>query len=205
MDRETQARAFEPFFTTKEPGKGTGLGLSTVYGIVKQSGGFIWLYSELGSGTTLKIYLPRVDEKPAAAEATPRVEIRGGHETVLLVEDEAALGALAAEMLELAGFRVLSATSGFAALATIRGSTPIDILVTDMVMPGMSGRDLADRARRERPGLRVLFISGYSDEIVGRHGALEPGERLLQKPFSIAQLLESVRSSLDRGQPPHGD
>ncbi len=197
MDRETQARAFEPFFTTKEPGKGTGLGLSTVYGIIKQSGGFIWLYSEPGAGTTFKIYVPRVDEEEPAVAAQPAAEVRGGHETVLLVEDEAALGTIAAEMLEMSGFRVLGASSGFAALAIVGGGAQVDLLVTDMVMPGMSGRELADRVRQLRPGLRVLFMSGYSDEIVDRHGSLGPGERLLQKPFSIAQLLAGVRASLD--------
>jgi PAS domain S-box-containing protein len=202
MDRETQGRVFEPFFTTKEPGKGTGLGLATVYGIVKQSGGYIWLYSEPGSGAAFRIYLPRVDEEPAPLPAPPRAEMRGGNETILLVEDEAALGTIAAEMLETSGFRVLTASDGFAALAMARSAAAVDLLLTDVVMPGMSGRDLADRLRELRPGLRVLFMSGYSDEIVGRHGTLEAGERLLQKPFSIAQLLESVRGALDRDTRP---
>ncbi|HXK12591.1 MAG TPA: response regulator, partial [Vicinamibacteria bacterium] len=198
MDKETQARAFEPFYTTKEPGKGTGLGLSTVYGIVKQSGGFIWLYSEPGVGTAFKIYLPRVEDELTTEEARPRAPVRGGHETVLLVEDETALGTITTEMLEMSGFRVLSASSGFTALAMVRAGAAVDLLLTDMVMPGMSGRDLADHVRQLRPDLRVLFMSGYSDEVVGRHGALGPGEQLLQKPFNMSQLLASVRAALDK-------
>jgi CheY-like chemotaxis protein len=197
MDKETQARAFEPFFTTKEPGKGTGLGLSTVYGIVKQSGGFMWLYSEPGAGSAFKIYLPRVEEELSAGEAKSPMPVRGGHETILLVEDEAALGTITMEMLEMSGFRVLSASSGSTALAMVRGGAAPDLLLTDVVMPGMSGRDLADRIRETRPGLPVLFMSGYSDEVIGRHGTLGHGEHLLQKPFSMAQLLSSVRASLD--------
>jgi two-component system cell cycle sensor histidine kinase/response regulator CckA len=199
MDAETQARIFEPFFTTKEVGKGTGLGLATVYGIVKQSGGFIWVYSEPGHGTTFKVYLPRVDEpvSPAAAAAPPAA---GGAETVLVVEDVAAVRTVAREMLERRGYTVLEAPDGESALRLAgkhRGE--IHLLLTDVVMPGGSGRALADRLLALRPGMKVLYMSGYTDDAVVRHGILEAGIAYLQKPFAPDSLTRKVRAVLDQG------
>ena len=201
MDEETQAHAFEPFFTTKPRGQGTGLGLAMVYGTVKQSGGFIWVYSEPGRGATFKIYLPRVDAPvesaapPAPVERPPR-----GSETVLLAEDEPAVRAIARQALERQGYTVLAAPSGADALALAaqHGAT-IHLLLTDVVMPGMSGRDLADRLTAQRPGIRVLYISGYTDNAIVRHGMLEPGLAYLQKPFRPDALVRKVRDVLDEG------
>jgi len=201
MDEETQAHAFEPFFTTKPRGQGTGLGLAMVYGTVKQSGGFIWVYSEPGRGATFKIYLPRVDAPvesaapPAPVERPPR-----GSETVLLAEDEPAVRAIARQALERQGYTVLAAPSGADALALAaqHGAT-IHLLLTDVVMPGMSGRDLADRLTAKRHGIRVLYISGYTDNAIVRHGMLEPGLAYLQKPFRPDALVRKVREVLDAG------
>ena len=201
MDEETQAHAFEPFFTTKPRGQGTGLGLAMVYGTVKQSGGFIWVYSEPGRGATFKIYLPRVDAPvesaapPAPVERPPR-----GSETVLLAEDEPAVRAIARQALERQGYTVLAAPSGADALALAaqHGAT-IHLLLTDVVMPGMSGRDLADRLTAQRPSIRVLYISGYTDNAIVRHGMLEPGLAYLQKPFRPDALVRKVREVLDAG------
>jgi two-component system, cell cycle sensor histidine kinase and response regulator CckA len=203
MDEATQAHLFEPFFTTKEVGKGTGLGLATVYGIVKQSGGYIWVYSEPGRGTTVKVYLPRVPvvaEAPSAAPApapTPR-EVRGGHETVLLVEDAAPVRALARRSLEAHGYRVIDAFDGPSALElSARHRAPIDLLVTDVVMPGMSGRELAERLAPVRPGMKVLYTSGYTDDAMVRQGVLNAGVAFLQKPFVPDSLARKVREVLD--------
>src|SRR5205809_684516 len=201
MDEEIQAHAFEPFFTTKPRGQGTGLGLAMVYGTVKQSGGFIWVYSEPGHGATFKIYLPRVDTPTeAAALPAPAVQPARGPETVLLAEDEPAVRAIAQPALERHGYTVLPAATGAAALAlAAQHAATIDLLLTDVVMPGMSGRDLADRLTAQRPGIRVLYISGYTDNAIVRHGMLEPGLAYLQKPFRPDALVRKVREVLDAG------
>jgi CheY-like chemotaxis protein len=198
MEPNVLAHAFEPFFTTKEKGRGTGLGLATVYGIVKQSGGYVTVQSAPGAGATFCIYLPRV-----AAVAEPPVETRRpskaerGSETVLVVEDEAALRTLARQILEANGYSVLEAASGLEALVTARGySGPIHLLLTDVVMPGMSGPDLAERLKSERQELAVLFMSGYTDDALGHHGALTPGTLLIQKPFTEERLTRQLREAL---------
>ena len=199
MDEQTQRRIFEPFFTTKELGKGTGLGLATVYGIVKQSGGFIWVYSELGHGTTFKIYLPRVNE--AVEAGTPRdqpKEAPRGTETVLLVEDAAAVRAVTRQVLDRLGYAVLEAPDGKAALhLATRHRGPIQLLLTDVVMPELGGRQLAEQLRSLRPELKVLYVSGYMDDAVVRHGVLEAGIAYLQKPFTPDTLARKVRAVLD--------
>ena len=201
MDEDTKARIFEPFFTTKEQGKGTGLGLATVYGIVKQSGGFIWVYSEPGHGTTFKIYLPRVEgaadalAPPVGTAAVPR-----GTETVLIVEDEEAVRALAKTALARKGYRVLEAANGGEALLLCESErAPIHLLVTDVVMPGLGGADLAQRLAPLRSEMKVLFISGYTDRAAARHGTMQPGAAYLEKPFSLDALARKVREVLDRG------
>jgi PAS domain S-box-containing protein len=198
MTPEVKARIFEPFFTTKERGKGTGLGLSTVYGIVKQSGGYIWCYSELGRGTTFKVYLPRVN---APAEALIRPKEAGsvaGHETILLAEDDTMLRPLAKALLEKLGYKVLEAGNATEALAAAAGHKgPIHLLVADVVMPGASGRELARQLEPSRPDTRVLYVSGYTDDAIVHHGMLEPGLNFLQKPFTPATLAKKVREVLD--------
>ena len=203
MDEATQAHLFEPFFTTKEVGKGTGLGLATVYGIVKQSGGYIWIYSEPGRGTTVKVYLPRVRDAGDAPRASAPVatEVLGGDETVLLVEDAAPVRTLARRSLEVRGYRVLDAADGPTALElSARHGGRIDILVTDVVMPGMSGRELAQRLAPERPGMKVLYTSGYTDDTMVRQGVLTAGVAFLQKPFVPDTLARKVREVLDGDQ-----
>jgi PAS domain S-box-containing protein len=198
MDAATQARIFEPFFTTKEPGKGTGLGLATAYGIVKQSGGYIWVYSEVGRGATFKIYLPRVDEPTEAVVAPPELGSVAGTETVLLAEDDALLLPLGRDVLKRLGYTVLEARTPADAVAVAQAhSGVIHLLVSDVVMPGESGLQLARRLLEVRPNLRVLYISGYSDEAVVRHGLLDPGTTFLQKPFTPAALARKVREVLD--------
>ncbi|HEX2201676.1 MAG TPA: PAS domain S-box protein [Longimicrobium sp.] len=204
MDRETRERVFEPFFTTKPAGRGTGLGLSTVYGIVKQSGGYIWVYSEPGRGTTVRIYLPSVagGARPAgpAAAAAPA---RGGVETILLAEDEEPVRRLAREVLTRNGYTVLEAGDGEQALrVSERHPGRIDLLVTDVVMPAMSGRDLSALLAAARPALRVLYMSGYTEEAVARHGVLDPGTGFIEKPFTADALASAVRRVLDEAVAP---
>ena len=198
MDAQTKARIFEPFFTTKEKGKGTGLGLSTVYGIVKQSGGYVWVYSEPGHGTTFKLYLPRVDA-PAEPQAPPReTATLTGTETILLAEDDEILRPLTKGLLTKLGYTVLDAKSAEQALAVAGARQgPIHLLVADVVMPGASGRELARRLAQSRPETRVLYVSGYTDDAIVHHGMLDPGLKFLQKPFTPAALARKVREVLD--------
>jgi CheY-like chemotaxis protein len=199
MSAETRARAFEPFFTTKRPGQGTGLGLATVYGIVKQSDGYVWVESEPGQGARFDVYLPRVD---AAAGALPAVlapaGLTPGSETVLLVEDEDEVRELAREVLQLSGYTLLVARHGREALALAQHHRgPIHLLLTDVVMPHMSGRDLAQHLIEERPNLRVLYMSGYTGDAIVHHGVLDPDAELLPKPFRSDTLAARVRERLD--------
>jgi CheY-like chemotaxis protein len=199
MDEQTKARIFEPFFTTKELGKGTGLGLATVYGIVKQSGGFIWVYSEPGQGATFKIYFPLADEALIAGTSRPLVqEATDGNETILLVEDAPAVRAAVRQALVRHGYRVLEAPSGRVALdIAANQAEPVHLLLTDVVMPEMSGRELVDRFAAMRPHVKVLYMSGYTDDAVLRHGVLRPGVAYLQKPFPPHVLTRKVRQILD--------
>ena len=198
MDAETLARVFEPFFTTKRAGEGTGLGLATAYGIVKQTGGQIWADSEPGVGSTFNVYLPPVSEPAAASEPSPEHPDRRGSETVLVVEDEDVVRMLVCEMLERAGYRVLAAEGGEEALALAAAHDgPIDVLLTDVVMPGVSGQQLAARLMASRPEIRVLFISGYTEDAIANHGVLRPGTAFLEKPFGSAELARKLREVLD--------
>src|SRR2546421_3075940 len=206
MDAATLSRIFEPFFTTKEKGKGTGLGLATVYGVVKQSGGYIWVYSEPGQGTSFKVYLPRVAEapEPARPDVAAAAPLRGS-ETVLLVEDDEMVRNLTRRMLAGRGYTVLTASRGEDAMGVVeRHAGSIDLLVTDVVMPGMSGRALAQRLLAMRPGLKVLYLSGYTDDAIVHHGMLEPGVAFLQKPFSADVLARKVREVLAGSSPASG-
>jgi CheY-like chemotaxis protein len=198
MDEVVKARLFEPFFTTKEVGKGTGLGLATVYGIVKQSGGHITVYSEPGHGTTFKIYLPLVTEGVCDPSVSPQLlNLPPGNETVLLVEDEEGVRTVTREVLSKLGYKVLEAQHGQEALSLCeKQSEPIHLMVTDMVMPGMNGRQLASEVRRLYPDLKVLFLSGYSDGALVRNGMLDTSRDFLQKPFTPSDLSSKVREVL---------
>jgi CheY-like chemotaxis protein len=198
MDEGTRARIFEPFFTTKEQGKGSGLGLATVYGIVQQSGGSIWVYSEPGQGTSFKVYLPTTDATlPVRASIAITDSATKGWETVLLVEDEDAVRALTREVLRRNGYVVLEARHGLEALRLAeRHPDTIHLLVTDVVMPHMSGRELSDRLADVRPKMKVLFMSGYTDH-AAMHRHLTPGAAFLQKPFTPETFARKVRSMLD--------
>jgi CheY-like chemotaxis protein len=197
MDRETQARIFEPFFTTKESGKGTGLGLAMVYGIVKQSGGYVWVYSEPGQGTTFKIYLPRVDQsvRPITRDIL-RVEDLRGTERILLVEDEEPVREVSARLLRRAGYTVIDHADGRSALKAFEQKrNEIDILVTDMMMPGIGGRELARRIRQSRHDMPIVFMSGYTDDEELRAG-LDARSAFIEKPFTPELLLAKVREAL---------
>ncbi|MDX6385707.1 MAG: two-component system, cell cycle sensor histidine kinase and response regulator CckA, partial [Blastocatellia bacterium] len=198
MDPETVRHIFEPFFTTKEIGKGTGLGLSTVYGIVKQSGGYVSVASEVGRGTTFRIYLPQVEEEVDKIETRPRLSaLLPGKETVLLVEDDTQLRSIAAMALEMSGYDVLTAANGAEALLLCeRFSSRIDLLLTDMVMPLMGGQELSNRLLKLRPGTRVLYMSGYSENAIVHHGAMEQGTDFIEKPFSVEALTRKTREVL---------
>jgi len=202
MDASTQAHIFEPFFTTKEPGKGTGLGLSMVYGIAQQSGGYVWVDSQPGHGATFRIYLPRVEAAAQAAGPTPtRARPDRGSETVLLVEDEADLRDLAREILEAHGYAVLTAGGPEEALRLVAGfGDPIHLLLTDVVMPQMSGRELATRLAPGHPDMKVLYMSGYTDDVIVGHGVLDPGLAFLAKPFTPRTLAGKVRDVLEAPQ-----
>jgi len=196
MDKATQARIFEPFFTTKEKGKGTGLGLSTVFGIAEQSGGTVWVYSEVGKGTTFKVYLPWTDEEQSGASPTAPIATLRGTETVLLVEDEDQIRNVARGILQRHGYRVLECRNGGEALLTCeQHSGKIDLLLSDVVMPKMSGKVLADRLAPVRPEMKVLFMSGYTDGVLV--GQLAAGSSFLQKPLTPGALTRKIREVLD--------
>jgi two-component system, cell cycle sensor histidine kinase and response regulator CckA len=200
MDAPTQSRIFEPFFTTKEPGRGTGLGLSTVFGIVQQSGGAIEVRSELGKGTTFKIYFPRTHQSSHGTGKSSLYEgaSMSGCETILLVEDDALLRALTRTLLSEAGYLVLEAENAEVALALAeRHAAPIHLLLTDVVLPRVGGRQLADQLCARRPETKVLFMSGYTNDSIVRHGVVESAVELLQKPFTRISLLSRIRGVFD--------
>jgi signal transduction histidine kinase/HAMP domain-containing protein len=204
MDKETQEHIFEPFFTTKEVGKGTGLGMPTVYSIVKQSNGFVWVYSEPGQGTTFKVYLPKVKEKaePEKKEQTHVAEL-GGSETVLIVEDDDGLRKLAQEVLLLHGYRVLDAENGADALRVSQAyEGQIDLMITDVVMPKMGGREAAERLQPLYPKMKVIYMSGYTENALVQHGVLAPGQNFIQKPFSPEGLARKAREMLSQSSQP---
>jgi CheY-like chemotaxis protein len=199
MDNETLAQIFEPFFTTKEIGKGTGLGLATIYGIVKQNNGFINVYSELGIGTTVTIYLPRhsadIDHVKNERTAAP---VLLGHETILLVEDESAILNMATMILTRQGYTVLPANTPEQAISLAKENTgEINLLMTDVVMPEMNGRDLAKNLQTLYPQLKILFMSGYTANVIAHHGVLDEKVHFIQKPFSLPDLASKVREVLD--------
>jgi len=199
MDAATLSHVFEPFFTTKPMGKGTGLGLATVYGIVKQSGGSIQVESEAGRGTDFHIYLPAVEgELHVQPERSASQKVAGGWETILIAEDEPDLRELTRIFLESYGYKVLEASSADKAIQTAEiFAEPIHLLLTDVIMPGKSGRQLAERILSKRPQTKIVYMTGYTDDMVVQHKVLEPGVQLLQKPFTRVELAMKVRSTLD--------
>jgi CheY-like chemotaxis protein len=200
MDKETQARIFEPFFTTKGEGVGTGLGLSTVYGVVKQSGGYIWVYSEPGKGARFKIYFPLVEAAADPVAQPETSEIPRGSETILLVEDDDSMRDLTRTCLLSAGYTVLDVQNGADAIhAASHHAGPLELLLTDVVMPGINGRQLAESLSTLKPELHILYMSGYTADLVAQHGILDPHVVLLEKPFTKEALLRKVRKVLDGG------
>jgi CheY-like chemotaxis protein len=200
MGEEARAHVFEPFFTTKAMGKGTGLGLATSYGIVKQSGGHIWYYSERGIGTTFKVYLPRTVEAGEAARPVAPMAAASGHETILLVEDDPQVREYTAFALRSHGYEVMHAPSGADALRAAETGPRIDLLLTDVVMPGLSGRDVAERLQSRWPGIKVLYASGYTADVIVHHGVLDADVQFLPKPFTPEALARKVREVLDAGE-----
>ncbi len=199
MDLQTQARIFDPFFTTKELGKGTALGLATVYGIVKQTGGYIWVYSEIGQGTVFRVYLPRTDKAAQSAEReqTELQELQGS-ETILVAEDSESLREMAQEYLESMGYNVIAAASGEKALQWAKEfDGPIHLLLTDVVMPEMSGPELANQLASLRPGMKIIFTSGYTDDAIARQGILDPEVAFIQKPYRPRALAKKIRQVLN--------
>jgi two-component system cell cycle sensor histidine kinase/response regulator CckA len=204
MSAETQEHIFEPFFTTKEPGKGLGLGLSTVYGVVKQSGGNVWVHSEVDRGTTFRIYLPRAEKVVTAFESAPRApETQApleGTETILLVEDDEAVRSLLRTSLQSKGYSVLEAAQSNDALEILQQpGKPIDLVLTDVVMPGMSGPQLAETVKATHPDTKFLYMSGYTDDTLRRHGVRGPGSHFIQKPFRHDDLVRKIRELIDEG------
>jgi len=203
MAKEIQEQIFEPFFTTKPKGKGTGLGLSIVYGIVKQSNGYIWAYSEPMKGTAFKIYFPRVapDEYPEEERMRGKKEARGGPETIMVVEDDAMIMKVIKQVLTGSGYNVLSAGDGKEALNLAdQYKDAIHMLLTDIIMPCMGGRELADQVKKTRPDIKILYMSGYTDDAIVRHGMLEKGLSFIQKPFASDSLKKKVREVLDKSR-----
>jgi signal transduction histidine kinase len=199
MDKETIAHIFEPFFTTKELGKGTGLGLATVYGIVEQNGGFINVYSEPGRGATFKVYFPRAIGPGEATGQPDAAAAAGGSANILVVEDEEAVRRLTVALVESIGYNVFAAARPEEALARcLRGEPPIDLVLTDVVMPGMSGKDLRDRLAQLAPGVKVVFTSGYTANVIAHHGILDPGVHFIAKPFGVTELARKLREVLAR-------
>jgi CheY-like chemotaxis protein len=198
MDHETLKNLFEPFFTTKAFGKGTGLGLATVYGVIRQNKGFINVYSEPGEGSIFNIYLPRHAENARAGETPAKtLPAPGKGETILIVEDDDSILKISRIMLERLGYQVLEAPAPESALQLAdKHDKHIDLLVTDIIMPGMNGRDLAAQLSATHPGLRTLFMSGYTADVIGHHGILEPGTHFIQKPFSLPDLASTVQQIL---------
>ena len=200
MSKGVMSRLFEPFFTTKEPGRGTGLGLSIIYGIVQQVGGFVLVESDVGAGSTFRVYLPAVEERPIEPVLSVESELPRGNETILLVEDEALVRSLVTKFLQNQGYRVLSAARGSDAIqmASLEGAS-IHLLLSDVILPNLNGRQIYEKLAQGRPTLRVLFMSGYTENIIARHGVLEAGFFFVQKPFSLKELARKVREAL--GQP----
>ncbi len=204
MDAETRARIFEPFFSTKESKSGTGMSLASAYGIIKQSGGNIWVYSEPGKGSTFKVYLPRIDckEKESGLYTAERTASTSSEQSILVVEDEEGIRGLLTEVLSSQGYRILQASNGKAALAmALESSDPIDLLITDVVMPGMGGKELSEQFKKLKPDTKILFMSGYTNNAIQMHGILDPGAQFLQKPFSPNQLAHKVRRILGKLTP----